>query len=370
MTEGTIYQIPADLLASFMKDVFCGVGVPPAEAQICTDVLIAADLRGIESHGIGRLKMYYDRIKIGQQKATTNVEVIKEGPTTAVVDGHIGMGMVVAKRCMQMAIDKAKKYGMGSVAVRNSNHFGIDGYYARMAIEAGMIGMSFTNARPAIAPTFGVQPKLGTNPIAFGCPTDEECPFLFDAATSITQRGKFEVASRAEKPTKPGWVIDLQGKTDITDPNVVLQGLGKDQVALLALGGAGEDLGGHKGYGLATMVEILSASLQTGAFLHALLGVDDQGKNVPLRSGHFFMAIDIEAFTSLESFKKTTGEIVRELRAARKVPGSPRIYTAGEKEFEMEKYIKQHGIPAVPNLQKDIKTMQQELNLWQYKFPF
>src|SRR5512137_2447896 len=199
LTMENVFYIPVDTLSNFMRDVLLGVGVSPEDAAICTDVILASDLRGIESHGIGRLKYYYERIQAGQHQVKTNFEVVREGPTTAVVDGHHGMGMVIAKRAMQMAIDKAHAYGMGCVVVRDSTHFGIAGYYPLMAASQGCIGMTFTNARPSVSPTFGVQPMLGTNPIAFGCPTDEDCPFLFDAATSITQRGKLEVLDRIEK---------------------------------------------------------------------------------------------------------------------------------------------------------------------------
>ena len=369
MIDKTAPRVAVNELYRFMHEVLTRVGVPEEDATVCADVLITSDLRGIESHGIQRLKMYYDRIRNGQHQAVTKFEIVREGPATAVVDGNHGMGMVIGKRSMQMAIDKARIYGMGSVAVRNSTHFGIDGYYARMALEAGMIGMSFTNARPSIAPTFSVQPKLGTNPIAFGCPTDEECPFLFDAATSITQRGKFEVYERTNKPCVPGWVTDQQGNT-ITDAHAVLDGLNKDTAALLPLGGAGEDLGGYKGYGLATIVEILSASLQTGQFLHNLMGFDPQGEKRPFMLGHFFMAINIESFVALDEFKATTGGILRELRAARKAPGATRIYTAGEKEFENEKRIRHEGVPIVPNLQAEMKTIISELGLTGYNFPF
>jgi LDH2 family malate/lactate/ureidoglycolate dehydrogenase len=345
------------------------VGVPRAEAEVAGEILITSDLRGIESHGVGRLRMYYDRIRAGTVKATAEFEIIRESPTTALVDGHYGLGHVVAKRAMQMAIDKARQFGMGSVAVRNSTHFGIDGYYPLMAVKAGMVGMSFTNARPSIAPTFGVKPMLGTNPIAFGAPTDEECPFLLDGATSITQRGKIEVADRAEKPVPEGWVID-QNCNFATDPTAILKGFDAGTNALLPLGGAGELLGGHKGYGLATMVEILSASLQTGAFLYGLSGFDAQGNKIPLTVGHFFMAINIESFVPLEEFKATTGAIIRELRASTKAPGQSRIYTAGEKEFEYEKLVRAEGVPVVPNLQKDIKVMQAGLKLDKYQFPF
>ncbi len=361
--------VPVSTLQQFMVDVFTGVGVPLADAEICANVLITSDLRGIESHGIGRLKMYYDRIKNGTQKAVTFFEVVREGPTTAVVDGHHGMGQVIATRAMQMAIDKAKAYGMGSVAVRNSTHFGIDGYYPLMAVKAGLVGMSFTNARPSIAPTFGVKPMLGTNPIAFGAPSDEDFPFLFDAATSITQRGKIEVLCREEKPTPAGWVIDQQGNF-ATDSQQILTGFGAGENALLPLGGAGELLGGHKGYGLATIVEILSASLQCGSFLYGLTGIDAQGGRQPNKLGHFFMAIDVEHFVPIEDFKATTGAILRELRASTKAPGSARIYTAGEKEFYNEKRVRIEGVRVVPNLQKEIKVMQAELGLTQYQFPF
>lgn len=368
MSTKTIH-LPVNLLLDFMHQVFIKAGVPGEDAITCSDVLIASDLRGIESHGIGRLRMYYDRIKSGQQKAVTTLEVVRETPATALVDGHHGMGMVIASRSMQMAIDKARIYGMGSVAVRNSTHFGIDGYYPLMAVKAGMIGMSFTNARPSIAPTFGVKPMLGTNPIAFGCPTDEDCPFLFDAATSITQRGKIEVLNRAEKTAPQGWVID-QNCNFLTDPAEILAGFGKETAALLPLGGAGETLGGHKGYGLATIVEILSASLQNGAFLWGLNGFDPQGNKQPFMLGHFFMAISIEAFVELDEFKKTTGSILRDLRAATLAPGQERIFTAGEKEYESEIRVRKEGVPVVPNLQKDIKYLQSELALTQFDFPF
>ena len=270
---------------------------------------------------------------------------------------------------MQMAIDKARIYGMGSVAVRNSTHFGIAGYYPLMAVKEGMIGMAFTNARPATAPTFGVQPMLGTNPIAFGAPTDEDCPFLYDGSTPISQRGKIEVKVRKEQPIPAGWVID-QNNQPITDPGQVMSGLDKGSVAFLPLGGEGETLAGYKGYGLGTMVEILSASLQSGSFMVGLTGIAPDGSKQPFRLGHFFMAIDIERFCPLEEFKQTTGQILRELRTSKKAPGQTRIYTAGEKEYEKEKAIRRDGVPVIPNLQKEIKFLQSELGLWQYSFPF
>jgi L-2-hydroxycarboxylate dehydrogenase (NAD+) len=368
MAEDTFY-VPVDTLKSFIKDVLLKVGVPENDAETCATVIIESDIRGIESHGIGRLKYYYERIKAGQHKVVTNFEVVKETPTTAVIDGHHGMGMVIGTRSMQMAIEKARLYGLGCVAVRNSTHYGIAGYYPSMAVKEGMLGFSFTNARPSVSPTFGVQPMLGTNPIAFGAPTDEAFPFLYDAATPITQRGKIEVLARAEKPVPDGWVIDQKSKPMI-DSTDALSALGNRTASFLPLGGAGEILAGHKGYGLGTMVEILSASLQSGSFLYGLTGIAADGKPQPFKIGHFFLAINIEFFTPLDDFRNTTGKILRELRNSTKAPGQERIYTAGEKEYEMALLTKKRGIQVIPNLQKEINYLRKELTLTGYDFPF
>ena len=360
--------VPVETLQNFMRDVFIALGVPPADAAVCSDVLIASDLRGIESHGIGRLKMYYDRIRAGIQSPTTEFEIINDRGATAVVDGHHGMGHVIGVRSMQMAIDKARQYGLGSVAVRNSTHYGIAGYYPLMAIRENMAGLTTTNARPSTAPTFGVEPLLGTNPLTFGCPTDEPFPFLIDCATSITQRGKIEVLDRDGEPTPEGWAIDSQGRPH-TDTAQLLKDLVTGSAALLPVGGAGELLGGHKGYGYAAMCEILSAALQGGSHTRALLG-SDGGKPAPYRLGHFFLAIDIAHFIEVDSFRKTTGDICRTLRNSKKAPGQTRIWSAGEKEYEIEQARRREGIPVNLALQKNIKTMQAELALSRYVFPF
>lgn len=353
-------------LHQFIETAFLHLGVPEQDAKICAEILITSDLRGIESHGIGRLRMYVDRIRKGLIEANCTLQIVKESPTTAVVDGHHGIGMVIAHRCMQIAIEKAQQYGMGCVAVRNSTHFGIDGYYPLMAINAGMVGMSFTNARPAVAPTYSSQPKLGTNPIAFGAPTDEPFPFLFDAATSITQRGKIEVLSRGiDHESHPEWVIDANGKS-MTNPNKILERLVTEEAALLPLGGIGEITGGHKGYGLSTMVEILSSALQSGAFLSALSGINQEGAETRFRVGHFFMAINIECFLPLEEFKKNIGNLLRELRSARKLPKHTRVYTAGEKEFYREQDIRRIGIPINENLKKDLLHIKEVLKIQEF----
>lgn len=365
-----ICHVDFETMERFVADVFKGIGVPDADARTCADVLITADKRGIDSHGIGRLKpIYYDRIvKDKIQQPVTNVEVLRDNMATAVVDGHHGMGMVVAKRCMGLAIEKAKTYGLGMVVARNSTHYGIASYYPMMACAAGMIGLSGTNARPSIAPTFGVENMLGTNPLVFAMPTDEDFVFTNDYATSITQRGKIEQYAREGKPCPPGWVIDREGKTK-TDAKEILQDLVDGRAALTPLGGIGEETAGYKGYGFATVVEILSSALQQGAFLKQLMGFEN-GKKVPYGLGHYFMAINISFFTDLAAFKKTTGDILRELRASQKAPGQKRIYTCGEKEYFTWLDRKDKGVPVDPTLQKELVAMRDALGLKQYKFPW
>jgi len=363
-----IVHIDALTLENFMREVFIGLGVPKKDADIIADVLITSDLRGIESHGIQRCKMYYDRIKEGIYEAKTKIDIIKEGPATALLDGNCGMGHVIAYKAMEMAIEKAKKYGVGAVAVRNSTHFGIAGYYSLMAIKEGMIGLVTTNARPSIPPTFGSEPMLGTNPLTFGAPTDEKFPFLLDCATSIIQRGKVEVHARINKSLPKNTVIDDKGEI-MTDPNEVLEQMLERKASLLPLGGKGEETAGYKGYGYAAVVELLSAALQEGIYLRDTLGIVEKGQK-RLKVGHFFLAINIDSFAGITSFSKTAGKIMGDLRSSRKIPGEERIYTAGEKEYLAEIDKRKAGIPLNQSLQNDIKTMQNELGLNNYKFPF
>ena len=256
---------------------------------------------------------------------------------------------------MSLAIDKAKKYGMGMVTVRNSSHYGFAGYYPLMAVRENMIGITGTNARPSTAPTFGVENMLGTNPMTFGIPSDEPFPFLLDCATSITQRGKVELYAREGKELPKGWVIDENGESK-TNSSEVLKDLVAGRAALTPLGGVGEETGGYKGYGYATVVEILSAALQQGSFMKMLIGFKD-GKKVPYSVGHFFIVIDISAFTDPEDFKKTTGNILRELRASRKMPGQSRIYTAGEKEYDTWLQRKDKGVPFNKELLEEFRGL-------------
>lgn len=362
--------VPWKLVDNFMTAVFIKKGVPEAEARLCSDVLLESDRRGIESHGCNRFKpIYIDRIDAGILNPITKIDVIKETPTTAVLDANDGMGMVVSKYAMDMCIDKAHKYGMGMVAVRNSSHYGIAGYWASMAVKENMIGITGTNARPSVAPTFGVENMMGTNPLTFGMPTDEAFPFMLDCATSIIQNGKIEYYARIGKDTPAGAVIGRDG-LEMTDSVQILKDIRSQKAALVPLGGIGEKLGGYKGYGLTTVVEILSAALQSGLFMKALDGKDEKGNIHPYHLGHFFIAINTEAFMGVDEFKHTAGEILRGLRKSKKAPGQERIYTAGEKEYETWMYRKNKGVPLNKSVQQEFVELRDSCGFSRKVFDF
>ena len=370
MEKETRPFISWQLADDFMTAVFEKMGVPTEDARLCADVLLESDRRGIESHGCNRFKpIYIDRIKSGILNPVTKIDILKETPTTAVLDANDGMGMVASKKAMDMCIEKAHKYGMGMVAVRNSSHYGIAGYWTGLAAKENMIGISGTNARPSVAPTFGVENMLGTNPLTFSMPTDEPFPFTLDCATSVIQNGKIEYYARINHDTPKGLVMSREGE-ELTDSAEILKKIRSQQAALAPLGGFGETTGGYKGYGYSTVVEILSAALQSGLFLKALEGKDEEGKIRPYHLGHFFIAIDTEAFMGAEAFKKTCGDILRDLRGSEKAPGQERIYTAGEKEYDVWMYRKDKGVPVTEAVQKEFIGLRDEFGLTQFKFPF
>ena len=346
-----------DTARNFMEDAFKGVGVPADDAKIVVDVLLESDKRGIESHGCNRFKpIYIDRINDGIQNPVTNFEIIKETECTAVVDGHDGMGQVIGYKSMQMAIDKAKKYGMGMVVVRNSCHYGIAGYYPTMACKQGCIGITGTNARPSVAPTFGVEGMFGTNPLTIGIPTDEDFDFIIDCATSITQNGKIEYYARIGEDVHPGTIIDIDGNAVEGDAGVALKKIRNGTAALATLGGIGEALGGYKGYGYAMVVELLSSVLQDGLY-------------GPYHLGHFFIAIDTNHFLGEDLCRKKAGEIIRSVRASKKQPGAERIWSANEKEWNVWLQRKDSGVPINESVQAEMSKVRDDLKL-DYVFPW
>ncbi|MDO4962274.1 MAG: Ldh family oxidoreductase [Eubacteriales bacterium] len=361
--------IPWEQIESFMIDVFEKYGVPREDAKICTDVLLESDRRGIESHGCNRFKpIYLDRIKDGTLLPVTKIDIIKETPTTIVMNANDGMGMVASHDMMNRLIEKAKIYGMAGGAIYNSTHFGIAGYWSGMAEKAGMIGICGTNARPSVAPTFGVEPMMGTNPLTFTMPTDEAFPFNFDCATSIVQNGKIEFYERSGKPTPAGLVVTGDGGT-MTDSGEILREMRAGNCALLSIGGLGEETGGYKGYGFTTIVEILSAALTGAPFMKELSGRNADGSKKMFHLGHFFFVINPEFFMGLDTFKETAGGICRGLRASRKAPGAERIYTAGEKEYLAWQDRKDKGVPVGEAIQKEFIALRDECGL-DYHFGF
>ena len=358
-----------ELMNSFLIDAFKGYGVPEDDAKICADVLLESDRRGIESHGCNRFKpIYIDRIVNGTLLPETKMDIVKDTPTTVVMDANNGMGMVASYHMMEMLIEKAAKYGMAGGAVYNSTHYGIAGYWTTMAEKAGMIGITGTNARPSVAPTWGVEPMMGTNPLTFTMPTDEEFPFNFDCATSTIQNGKIEFYARSGKPTPEGLVVTKDGGT-MSDSAKILTEMRAGNCALLSVGGLGEATGGYKGYGFTTIVEILSAALAGGPYLKDLSGKAPDGSSQMYRLGHFFFVINPEFFMGLDTFKKTAGGICRGLRDSQKAPGAERIYTAGEKEWLAWQERKDKGVPVGETIQKEIIEVRDKLGL-PYRFDF
>ena len=358
-------------ITAFVTETFIKYGVPEDDARICADVLLESDRRGIESHGVNRFKpMYLDRIRAGIQKPVTNFEILKETPTTAVVDGHDGMGQVVGHRAMSMAIRKAKEYGMGMVVARNSCHYGIAGYYTSMATAAGCIGMTGTNARPSVAPTWGVEGLFGTNPFTLGVPTDEAFDFNFDCATSITQNGKFEYYDRIGEEVHPGTVIGDDGQPVTGNAGAALRRIRQGTAALVPIGGIGEAMGGYKGYGFNMFVELMCSVLSDGYYCKQLSGVDENGNKCSPRLGHFFIAIDTDHFMGEDVCRKKAGDIARLARGSRRMPGADRIWTAGEKEYDI-RMARAEGVPVNDSVQQELNAVRDELGLTEkYRFPW
>ena len=352
MTKAYLFR--AEDLKAYMVRFFTHLTVSAEDAAIAADILLSADLRGVDSHGMIRLNSYYgDRIRKGMIDPRPAIKVVSETATTMLIDGANGLGHPVSYRAMEHAMAKAKQNGVGMVTVRNSNHYGIAGYYAMMALEKNMIGMSFTNSQPLVAPTYGSKAMLGTNPIAVAVPAGSERPYVLDMATSIVPIGRITVYDKAGKPLPEGWGINGQG-TVTTNPSEVLQG-----GALMPLGGI-DLMRGYKGYGLALMVDIFSGVLSGSGFG---TGVDiKDGKHFAC-TGHFFMAVNVEAFRPLAEFKKDMDELILQLKNSPKALGQNRIFIAGEKEFEMAEKNLEQGVPLMAPVVDGLRKSGQEVGI-------
>jgi L-2-hydroxycarboxylate dehydrogenase (NAD+) len=331
-------------LVSFVAAAFEKLGVPKEDAEIGARVLVQADLRGVDTHGVIRFSpnaWYVKWLTERSMTAKPNIRVVSETTSSALLDGDRGMGMVIGHRAMEMAIRKAKDSGIGMVAVRNSRHYGMSAYYAMMALPHEMIGIAMTNASRQVVPTFGREARFGTNPMCFAVPTEKELPFVLDMATTTAAAGKLELAARQDKPIPPGWA--LNDRAQATDDPRVAQKARK----LLPLGGSREG-GSHKGYGLAILVEILCGVL-TGTL--TALNADQDPR------GHFFGAIRIDTFRPVDEFKRDMDRLLRELKSTPPIEGQNRVYAAGEIEFETADERREHGIPLLPSVLKGLRDV-------------
>lgn len=363
MSNAIELRVRAESLKDFCVRMFARAGVAEQDARIAADVLVAADLRGVASHGVAHLKRYVDGLRAGTIIARPIEHVIIENPVTATMDAGAGLGQPVSYRAMQRAIEKAREFGAGFVSVRNSNHFGIAGYYAMMALEHDCIGIAMTNASPKVVPTFGRDAMFGTNPIAVAAPAGNENPFVLDMATSTVSLGKIEIADQLDKPIPSGWAIDRDGNP-YTDSHRALSELKKNTGGgLLPLGGEGDLFGGYKGYGLGLWVEIFTAILAGAAFATTTYPKTPDGKARFANLGHFFGAWRVDSFRPVAEFKAAMDDLQQLIKSAPKTQDHDRIYVHGEKEHEaMERNLRE-GIPLNAAVTQELRLLARELEI-------
>jgi L-2-hydroxycarboxylate dehydrogenase (NAD+) len=342
------------LLRAFAREVFLSIGCSEEDAETATDVLLSADLRGVDSHGLARLSGYVRLYEVGRVNTRPDMKVVHETPSTAVVDADSALGLVSAPFSMKKAIEKAEKCGTGWVSVRNSNHFGIAGYHAMMALEKNMIGISLTNASPLVAPTFSRERLLGTNPICVAIPAGEEPAFVADMATTTAANGKLEILQRKGKDAPYGWIQDAEGNV-VTESDAVKKG-----GALLPLGGDREH-GSHKGYALGAVVDIFSAILSGanyGPWVPPFPAYVPMPENMPGKGiGHFFGVMRIDAFRPAEEFLEHMDNWIRRFREAKTVAGQEKVIIPGDPEREMTAARLNGGIPLDPKVVEDLKNL-------------
>ena len=349
-------NFPVDVLEQFVTDAFLKFGFSEEDAKIITDVLITADKYGIESHGMQRVSRYNNGLQSGLIKLDAKPEVVFETPVSAVIDAHEGMGQPVSYRAMNLAIEKAKTSGIGIVTVRESNHYGIAGYYALMAVKEGLVGFSCTNSEAIMVPTYGRLAMLGSNPIAVAAPA-EPYPFFFDASTTVVTRGKLEMYRKAEKPLPDGWALDETGAPSNDAERVLVNIVNKTGGGIMPLGGSAEKTGSHKGYGWAMVCELFSSIFSQGCT-----------SNRTHRDGHGgtchgFMAIDPAIFGDADAVKDHLSTFLEELRAAPKAEGAKQIYTHGEKEVLAVERVKKEGVPVDEKTVIELKQMADYLGM-------
>jgi LDH2 family malate/lactate/ureidoglycolate dehydrogenase len=341
-------------LHKFATSIFKNIGCPVGDAKLASDVLLAADLRGVDSHGVARLSGYVRLYEKGRLNPAPQVRIIHETPSTAVVDGDKGLGLVVAPKAMEIAIDKAEKVGSGWVAIKNSNHFGIAGYHAMMALKHDMIGLSMTNASPLVSPTFSKERLLGTNPIAVAIPADNEPPYVADFATTTAANGKLEILQRTNKKAPIGWIQTADGYAS-SNPNEL-----KDGGALLPLG-SDRDHGSHKGYCLGSIVDILSAVLSGanyGPWAPPFVSFLPMPENpVGEGLGHFVGTWRIDAFRPKDEFKRNMDNWIKRFRQARTVENQENVLIPGDPEREFELERTKNGIPILNKVMQDLKEL-------------
>ena len=331
-------------------------GFAAPQARIITDVLLTSDLYGTESHGMQRMVRYHKSIERGMIQLGAEPEVVFETPVSAVIDGHDGMGQLIGHKAMSMAIEKAKTSGIGIVTARNSNHYGIAGYYAKMACDQGLIGMSCTNSTAIMVPTNGRMAMIGTNPIAIAMPA-EPYDFLFDASTTVVTRGKLEIYNKQGKALPLGWALDKDGKPSSDADDVLRNITAKKGGGIMPLGGDTEQFGGHKGYGYAMVCEIFSSILSLGTPSH-LTTMNNQGLIC-----HGFVAIDPNIFGDAQAIKDHLSGYLQELRSSPKAEGAQRIYTHGEKEVEAVADRMKNGVPVLDNTMVELQDLCSSLDL-------
>jgi len=356
MPESQYTLIPHKVLSDFSAEVFMHFGVSETDALQAADVLSKADIRGIDSHGVARLRTYVDMFRIGRINPKPNIKIVRERKSVATVDGDSGLGLVVGPKANEIAMEKASQFGSGWVSVCNTNHYGIASYYPLKALERNLIGWSMTNSSRVVVPLWGAERRLGTNPIAIAFPAYTNPPIVIDLATSVVAFGKVEIANRQKKPIPLGWIIDEKGKPS-SSPGDIYKG------GLLPLGGTRE-MGGHKGYCLSAMVDILCCVL-SGANWGPFAPPFALFEEVPAQSvgkgiGHFFGAMDIDGFEDVEVFKKRIDHWIEVFRSTKPASGHDAVLIPGDPEHEQEKLRSMSGVPVIDAVVNDLLLISRE----------